>query len=102
LNRSSKFPAFFAAFLSSPRAAGLTGFEGRAARSASSKAAFSAFLAASCRFFSASASALAVDLAPLDHSADSFASLSCWTFAALASFAAAFYSISGCKGHSVP
>ena len=52
-------------------------------------------MAARARFFSASASALAFDLEPLDHSADSFASDSCWTFEAFASFAAAFYSISG-------
>jgi hypothetical protein len=95
LNKSSKLPAFFAAFLSSPRAAGFAGFDGSAARSASSRAAFSAFLAARARFFSASASALAFDLEPLDHSADSFVSDSCWAFEAFASFAAAFYSISG-------
>jgi hypothetical protein len=79
--------------LSSPREA-LTGLEGRAARSASRRASFSAFLAARAAFLAASASALALDLEPLDHSSDALRSSSSWTLARRDSFAAAFYAIS--------
>jgi hypothetical protein len=71
----------------------LAGLEGNAARSAASRAAFSAFLAARAFFRSSSASDLTFDFAPFDHSVASFRSSSSWTFAIRASFAAAFYKI---------
>lgn len=76
--------------MSSPRA-GLAGFEGNAALSASSRANFSAFLVASAFLRSSSASTFAFDFAPLDHSFASFRSSSCCAFAIRASLAAAFY-----------
>ena len=89
LNKSSRFPAFFTAFFSSPRTRA-TGFEGNSARSASSCAFRSAFRAANSFFRASSASALVVDLDPFAHPAASFRSSSAAAFASLASFAAAF------------
>jgi len=76
LNKSSKFPDFFVAFFSSPRLLA-TGLDGSDARSAASRASFSAFLAARAFRFSSSASALDVDFAPFDHSFASLRSSSC-------------------------
>ena len=76
LKKSSRVSVFFVAFFSSPRATGRAGFEGNEARSASSRALFSAFLASKAFFLASSASLLAVALAPFDQSAASFRSSS--------------------------
>lgn len=89
-NRSSKFPARLTAFLSSPRTLA-AGLEGREARSASSRALSSAFLARRAAFLASSTSALEGPFAPLDHFWDSSRSSVSCCFAIRASLAAAFY-----------